>query len=129
MPDDALALRITSVVRSLNETTTITTLVRSTQLNELIKFLGADHVLVADRVGGWALEAEELVPDGLPGFEWVVLERRVLRDEVGSSPLECGNEVLAVLRDGQRIWVEDPAVEELRGDDRLVVLTSAPVLD
>ncbi|WP_434445390.1 NAD-binding protein [Lentzea sp. E54] len=124
--DDALALRITSVVRSLNETATITTLVRSTQLHELIEFLGADHVLVADRVGEWALKMESLPYEQLTELEWAVLERPVMQDEVGSSPLECGNEVLAVVRDGRRIWVEDPAVGELRGDDVLVVLSSAP---
>ncbi|RDI34390.1 NAD(P)-binding protein [Lentzea flaviverrucosa] len=127
--DDALALRITSVVRSLNEAATITTLVHSTQLQELIGYLGADHVLVADRVGEWALEMDSLVCDHLPELEWSVLERPVMQDEVGSSPLECGNDVLAVVRAGRRIWAEDPEVGELRGDDKLVVLSSGPVGD
>lgn len=127
--DDALALRITSVVRSLNEAATITTLVHSTQLQELIEYLGADHVLVADRVGEWALKMDSLVCDHLPELEWSVLERPVMQDEVGSSPLECGNDVLAVVRAGQRIWAEDPEVGELRGDDKLVVLSSEPVDD
>ncbi|MFJ8962574.1 NAD-binding protein [Lentzea sp. NPDC102401] len=124
--DDALALRITSVVRSLNESATITTLVHSTQLHELIEFLGADHVLVADRVGEWSLKMDDLPYDQLSELEWAVLERPVMQDEVGSSPLECGSGVLAVLRDGQRIWVEDPEVGELRGDDLLVVLSTTP---
>ena len=127
--DDALALRITSVVRSLNETATITTLVHSKQLHELVEYLGADHVLVADRVGEWALKIESLPYEELPDLDWAVAERPVMPDEVGSSPLECGNDVLAVVRDGQRIWVEDPAVGELRGDDRLVVLSSTSVGD
>ncbi|MCX2948920.1 NAD(P)-binding protein [Lentzea sp. NEAU-D7] len=127
--DDALALRITSVVRSLNEAATITTLVHSTQLQELIEYLGADHVLVADRVGEWALEMDGIVCDQLPELEWSVLERPVMQDEVGSSPWECGNDVLAIVRDGQRIWIEDPEVGELRCDDKLVVLSSGPVGD
>lgn len=127
--DDALALRITSVVRSLNETATITTLVRSTQLHELVEYLGADHVLVADRVGEWALKIESLPYEELPDLEWAVTERLVMPDEVGSSPLECGNDVLAVVRDGRRLWVEDPAVGELFGDDRLVVLSCTSVGD
>ena len=127
--DDALALRITSVVRSLNETATITTLVHSTHLHELIEFLGADHVLVADRVGEWSLKMEGLSHERFPELEWVVLERPVMQEEVGSSPLECGNEVLAVMRHGQRIWVEDPVVGELRGDDWLVVLSTTPTGD
>lgn len=127
--DDALALRITSVVRSLNEAATITTLVHSTQLQELIEYLGADQVLVADRVGEWALEMDSIVCDQLSELEWSVLERPVMQDEVGSSPLECGNDVLAVVRDGQRIWIENPEVGELRCDDKLVVLSSGPVDD
>lgn len=127
--DDALALRITSVVRSFNETATITTLVRSTQLHELIEFLGADHVLVADRVGEWALKMESLPYDQLPELEWAVEERPVMPYEVGSSPLDCGNDVLAIVRDGQRIWAEDAEVGDLRGDDRLIVLSTMPVSD
>jgi voltage-gated potassium channel Kch len=127
--DDALALRITSVVRSLNETATITTVVRSTQLHELIEFLGADHVLVGDRVGEWALKIESLPYEAFPDLEWAVMERPVLPEEVGSSPLECGNEVLAVVRDGERIWAEDPVVGELHDGDLLLVLSSTPVSD
>ncbi|MCG8922541.1 NAD(P)-binding protein [Lentzea sp. CC55] len=124
--DDAQALRITSVVRSLNEAATITTLIRSTELHELIEFFGADHVVTEDRAGEWSLEVASAPFDDLPHLEWVVLERPVVEDEIGLLPLECGNDVLAVLRDGQRIWAEDPVVGKLRGDDRLVVLTDAP---
>ncbi|SMD24643.1 NAD(P)-binding protein [Lentzea albidocapillata] len=127
--DDALALRITSVVRSLNETATITTLVRSTQLHELIEFLGADHVLVADRVGEWALKIERLPYELFPELEWAVEERPAMPYEVGSSPLDCGSEVLAIVRDGQRIWTEDAEIGELRGDDWLIVLSTTPVSD
>jgi Trk K+ transport system NAD-binding subunit len=127
--DDALALRITSVVRSLNETATVTTVVRSTQLHELIEFLGADNVLAADQVTGWALETEDLLREQSLELEWVVTERPVVNDEIGSSPLACGYQVLAVVRNGERIWVEDATVAELRGGDRLVVLSSMPVGD
>jgi hypothetical protein len=129
VPDDALALRITSVVRSLNDRATITTLVRSTELHELIEFLGADHVLVADRVAQWATVLEDLPHEHLSELEWAVSERPVMWDEVGTSPLVCGNEVLAVVRDGRRIWVEDPEVGQLRHGDTLVVLSSDPAVD
>ncbi|SEQ86763.1 voltage-gated potassium channel [Lentzea xinjiangensis] len=124
VPNDALALRITSVVRSLNEAATITTLVRSTELHGLLEFLGADHVLVLNRVGDWAPKTGSLPHDELPGLEWAVLERPVMQDEVGVSPLACGDDVLAIMRDGQRIWVEDPEAGQLRGDDKLVVFTN-----
>ncbi|USX55447.1 NAD(P)-binding protein [Lentzea sp. HUAS12] len=86
--DDALALRITSVVRSLNEAATITTLVHSTQLRELIEYLGADHVLVADRVGEWALEMDGPVCDHLPELEWSVLERAAATWKASARLLE-----------------------------------------
>ncbi|MFD5825296.1 NAD(P)-binding protein [Lentzea sp. NPDC060358] len=124
--DDALALRITSVVRSVNEDATITTVVRSEELRELIEFLGADHVLAAEGVGEWSRAMARVPHERHPQPEWTVLRRPVARDEIGSSPLACGSEVLAVFREGRRIWVEDPAVGELRHDDVLVVLSSAP---
>ncbi len=126
--DDAMAVRITSVVRSLNETATVVTVVRSSQLQELIEFLGADHVLTAEQATEWALGAE-VVPferEVLPDLEWSVAERAVKRDEIGCSPLTCGHQVLAVVREGRRIWVEDPSVGALRGDDRLLVLSGTP---
>ena len=56
-------------------------------------------------VAGEGAQMDSLVPE----LEWVVAEHPVMPDEVGGSPLACGNEVPAVVRDGQRIWVEDPA--------------------
>lgn len=73
---------------------------RRTELRDLIEFLGADHVLTADQT-----------------------------DEIDCAPRTCGHQVPAVVRDGRRVWAEDPAVAALRGDDRLLVLSSAPVGD
>lgn len=121
--DDALALRITSVVRSLNEEITLTTVVRSPDLVELLRYLGADHVLTEDEVEGWFAESQpEPVESPLPDEEIVVLERAVQHDEIGLLPYECGPEVLAVIRDGKRVWTEDPSAERLRRGDLLVVL-------
>ena len=48
------------------------------------------------------------------------------RDEIGRLPSECGPEVLAVIRDGRRVWAEDPSADRLRSGDLLVVLDSVP---
>ena len=125
--DDALALRITSVVRSLNEGITVTTVVRSRNLVDLIQYLGADHVLTEDEFVAWYMELPPESVDPLPDVDdLVVLERAVGRDEIGRLPSECGPEVLAVIRDGRRVWAEDPSADRLRSGDLLVVLDSVP---
>ncbi|MEU3648834.1 NAD(P)-binding protein [Lentzea sp. NPDC034063] len=121
--DDALALRITSVVRSLNEEMTVTTVVRSPDLVELLRYLGADHVLTEDEVEVWFAELNPDPVEPLPDDnEIVVLERAVQHHEIGLLPYECGPEVLAVIRDGRRVWTEDPSADRLRQGDLLVVL-------
>lgn len=126
--DDALALRITSVVRSVNEEIAVTTVVRSPDLVELIQYLGADHVLTEDELAEWFVHLQPEPVDPLPADDdgLVVLERAVQRDEVGRLPSECGPEVLAVIRDGRRVWTEDPSADRLRHGDLLVVLGSVP---
>lgn len=125
--DDAMALGITSVVRSLNETAVVITVVRQAELRELVEFVGADHVLTAERRPDAVESAfEDIEP---PDLAWGVAERAVRRDEIGCSPLTCGHQVLAVVREGRRIWAEDPAVAALRGGDRLLVLSSASTGD
>jgi hypothetical protein len=126
VPDDETAVRTTSAVRSLNETATIITVVRSSEVRELIEHAGADHVVDVRHVYEWVPGAARPQDGGggSPDLEWTLTERAVTLDEVGRSPLGCGHEVLAVMRHGQRIWTEDPAVAVLRDDDRLLVVSS-----
>ena len=125
--DDALALRITSVVRSLNEEITLTTVVRSPDLVELLRYLGADHVLTEDEVEERFTELRPEPVEPPPDDNGLaVLQRAVRLDEIGLLPFECGPEVLAVIRDGRRVWTEDPSAERLRQGDLLVVLDRVP---
>ena len=126
--DDPLALRITSAVRSLNESATLITVVRSPDLQEVVARLGADHVVDVDQAAEWTLEPQHRpdVAADLSDLEWAVAERSVLRHEIGSSPLDCSHQVLAVVREGRRIWASDPAVAALREGDLLVVLSGMP---
>lgn len=128
VPDDETAVRITSAVRSLNETATIITVVRSSEVRELIEDAGADHVVDVRQVYEWVPGAARPQDRGgeSADLEWTVTERAVTLDEIGRPPLSCGHQVLAVLRHGQRIWAEDPAAA-LRDDDRLLVVSSRPV--
>ena len=111
--DDALALRITSVVRSLNEGITVTTVVRSRNLVDLIQYLGADHVLTEDEFVAWYMELPPESVDPLPDvvvkvdaditFPWDHFEQlmaRFARDErLGIASGTCYEQV-----DGA--WVE-----------------------
>ncbi|MFJ8962583.1 NAD(P)-binding protein [Lentzea sp. NPDC102401] len=128
VPDDEMVVRITSAVRSLNATATIITVVRSAEARGLVEHAGADHVVDIRQVNEWIPGAAppQDVGGEKPELEWTVTERAVTRDEVDRPPLACGHQVLAVLRHGQRIWVDDPAVAVLRGDDRLLVVSSRP---
>ncbi|WP_170176069.1 NAD(P)-binding protein [Lentzea flaviverrucosa] len=129
VPDDDMAVQVTSAVRSLNETATIITVVRSTEVHELIEHAGADHVVDVRQVYEWVPGAARPQDRGVESadLEWTVTERAVALDEIGRSPLGCGHQVLAVMRHGQRIWAEDPAVAALRDDDRLLVVSSRSV--
>ncbi|RAS67330.1 Trk K+ transport system NAD-binding subunit [Lentzea atacamensis] len=124
--DDAMAIRITAIVRSMNETATVIGVVRDTELHGLVEFLGADHVLGPVEAVEWAFGLSDVPCEGsgLQDLEWTVAERAVMREEIGCSPLSCGHQVLAVVRDGRRVWVDDPSVAELRGGDRLLVLST-----
>ncbi len=132
--DDPAAVRITTTVRSLNRDATIITLVRDPHWRPLATYLGADQVLaVADLVGGllgMALRQPDLPERVMRTLErppdLVIGERAVHASEVGRDAATCGPMVLAVLRNGIRLWCDHPDAASLRADDRLIVLRASP---
>jgi voltage-gated potassium channel len=130
VPDDATAVRITSLARSLNRTATITTLLRRPRWRALAGYLRADHTVVSGELVGRLLgmsvvrpETHEQVRRALCEAPNVVVAQREARaNEVGRDPRACGPLVLAVLRDGVRRWTDDPMLSPLRRGDRLLVL-------
>jgi voltage-gated potassium channel len=54
-----------------------------------------------------------------------VAERVVLPSEVGRPPQSCGDQVIAVVRDGQVYRFFEPSVSQLERGDRVVVVRSA----
>lgn len=118
--DDDVALQVTSAVRSLNESATIITVVAGPELGELALCTGADQVVDVRQVPEWepvAAHRRHAPQEQV----WSVVERAVEQHEVGRSPRECGDQVLAVLRGGRRVWAEDLKVGALCEDDRLLV--------
>jgi hypothetical protein len=96
---------------------------------------GADQVIVIAEVIGHLLGAAVREPE-LPDWvmralerppDLVIDERAVGVGEVGRAAATCGPLVLAVVRDGTRLWRDDLRVSKLRSDDRLLVLRPIPI--
>ncbi|WP_330277054.1 NAD-binding protein [Lentzea sp. NBC_00516] len=124
--------RITAVARSVNDDATIIAVVHGSETHETVDYPGVDHVVNGCQVAEWVPDLPEPQSNGsaFADDEWSVAERAVTNDEVGRSPLDCAQQVLAVLRHGRRRRVEDPAVAVLRDDDRLLVVSrERPVPD
>lgn len=126
--DDMATMKIIAAVRLLNTDATIAVLLREERWRELAGHLGADHVVLADEVVGGLLGTSVSEPAAAPPrpadrSDLAVAERAVRDVEIGRSPRECGPSLLAVVRAGARIWLDDGAVRELRQDDRLLVLS------
>ncbi|WP_158853908.1 potassium channel family protein [Saccharothrix deserti] len=128
--DDMVAVRIVAAVRSVNNATTIITLLRESRWRDMAESLGADQVVVVEHIVGRLLglsvrrpaqttDVRQAPPEAL---DLAVTERAVRDPEVGRAPSDCGPLVLAVVRGSTRVWLDDPSVESLRPSDRLLVL-------
>lgn len=131
--DDAAAVRIIAAVRWINAAATITTVVRDPQWRTLALQVGADQVIVAEQVVGRLLglavrqpaQADRIRQVDAGDLGLAVAERAVRDSEIGRTPSECGALVLAVVRGGERVWLDDPNVARLRPGDRLLVLRAS----
>lgn len=131
--DDTAAMRVITAVRQISTTATITTLVREPRLRKLARYLGADQVVMGEQLVGRILglavrrpsQADRMRKLRADDLDLVVAERAVHDLEVGRAPAECGPFVLAVVRDGERVWLDDPDGTSLRPDDRLLVLRTS----
>jgi voltage-gated potassium channel len=125
--NDAAAIRIIAAVRRVNGAVTIITLVRESRWRDLAECLGADQVVVVGQIisrllGQSVRQPERHDPSSTANLSLVIAERAVRDAEIGRTPRECGALVLAVVRGGARVWIDDPDVQTLRPDDRLLVL-------
>lgn len=131
--DDMAAMRVITAVRQISTTATITTLVREPRLRELAKYLGADQVVVGEQLVGRLLGLSVRRPAQVDlmrhlrveDLDLVVADRAVHEFEIGRAPSECGPFVLAVIRDGERVWLDDPDGASLRPGDSLVILRTS----
>ncbi len=133
--DDAAVL-ITLTARAANPDAQIVVAVREEQNVPLLRQSGADGVVTSSESVGRLLGLssvspalgqvlEDLLTSG-QGLE--VAERDVQPREVGKSPQRCGDQVIAVVRDGVVHRFFDPSVTQLRAGDRLVSVRSGEEL-
>lgn len=125
VPEHDEAERITAAVRSVNDNATIVVVGSDPEPRGTLDHSGADHAVNAHQAWLWqpAAETSECGGSAFTESGWAVVERAVTNDEVGLSPLDCEQQVLAVLRDGRRRWIEDPVVALLHAGDRVLVVS------
>ncbi len=129
--DDAAVL-VTLTARAANPTAQIVVAVREEQNASLLRQSGADSVVTSSESVGRLLGLASVSPalgevlkDLLSTGEGLeVAERMVSAGEIGRSPQSCGDQVLAVVRDGVVRQFSDPVVLQLQPGDRLIVARS-----
>jgi voltage-gated potassium channel len=95
---------------------------------ELLEQSGATSVIVssetAGRLLGLATDSPEMVGviEDLVSFGHGIdlVDRPVRPEELGRSPAQLGQPVLAVIRDGRTLRYNDPSVARLSEGDRIV---------
>lgn len=130
-PDrDDTAVLVTLTARQLNPTAMIVAAVREAENAQLLRQSGADTVITSSETAGRLLgmatlhrPVAEVIEDLLEHGQGLdLVERPVRADEVGRSPRQSPDLVLAVVRDGRRLRFD--AVDELRSGDRVVAVPS-----
>ncbi len=129
--DDAAVL-ITLTARAANPDAQIVVAVREQQNVPLLQQSGADAVVTSSESVGRLLGLSSVSPslgevmeDLLTAGEGLeVAERAVQPDEVGRGPQTCGDQVIAVVRNGVVHRFFDPTVTQLARGDKLIVVRS-----
>lgn len=127
--DDTTAL-VTLTSRQLNKTATIVAAVREAENDPLVRQSGADVVITSSDAAGRMLgvatqspAVSALIEDFLVyGKGLDLYERDVNTDEIGKPVRECGEVVVAVMRNGELMTYADPRVVKLDRGDRVVVI-------
>jgi voltage-gated potassium channel len=127
---DDSAVLTTLTVRQLNPDAYVVVAVREQVNVPLVRQSGADAVITSSDAVGRLLGLSTLSPslgqvleDLLTtGHGLEVAERDLLPREIGKEPQKLGDQVVAVVRDGQVYRYFEPTVTQLARGDRLVVI-------
>ncbi|MFI6657041.1 potassium channel family protein [Streptomyces sp. NPDC050523] len=130
---DDTAVLVTLTARQLNRAAKIVAAVREEENAPLLKQSGADAVITSASAAGRLLGLsvlspvagmvlEDLIQQGT-GLDMV--ERPVVKAEVGRSPRETEDLVVSVIRGHRVLGYDDPAVGTLQLTDRLITIVRA----
>jgi voltage-gated potassium channel len=133
---DETATLITLTARQLNRRATIVVAVREDENVPLLKQSGADTVVTSSSSAGRLLGTFMASPPAARALEDLMtlgsgldlIERTVTPEEVGRTPRECGDLVLAVVRDRKRLDYATGWHTQLQPGDHLITV-SRPVTD
>ncbi|MFJ9540146.1 potassium channel family protein [Streptomyces sp. NPDC101225] len=130
---DDTAVLVTLTARQLNRGAKIVAAVREEENAPLLKQSGADAVITSASAAGRLLGLsvlspvagmvlEDLIQQGT-GLDMV--ERPVVKAEVGRSPRETEDLVVSVIRGHRVLGYDDPAIGTLQLTDRLITIVRA----
>lgn len=133
---DDTAVLVTLTARQLNRGANIVAAVREEENAPLLRQSGADAVITsasaAGRLLGMSVQSptagaviEDLIQQG-SGLDLV--ERTVVKAEVGKSVRDTDDLVVSVLRGHRLLAYDDPDASPLRAADRLITIVRAPMV-
>ncbi|GHD68801.1 NAD-binding protein of Kef-type K+ transporter [Streptomyces mirabilis] len=130
--DDTAAL-VTLTARQLNKSATIVAAVREDENVPLLKQSGADTVVTSSSSAGRLLGVSMASPHVADALEHLMtygsgldlVERPVTKDEVGRSPRECADLVVAVVRGKTVFDYTEPQAASLQARDRVISIRQA----
>ena len=127
---DDTAVLITLTARQLNPTATIVVAVREDENAPLLRQSGANVVVTSSGSAGRLLGMSTFSPNAgavlddllTVGGGLDMVDRPVTDAEAGTAPQDCGDLVVAVVRDGERLLYTDPRAAALRPGDRVIAI-------
>jgi voltage-gated potassium channel len=130
--DDTAAL-VALTARQLNRGAKVVSAVREEENAPLLRQSGADAVIISSSAAGRLLGLSVLSPSSVTIIEDLirqgsgldVIERPVVKSEVGRSPREVDDLVVAVLRGHRLLGYDDPKAGPLEATDRLITIVRA----
>ncbi|MCT9074971.1 potassium channel family protein [Streptomyces fulvoviolaceus] len=130
---DDTAVLVTLTARQLNKGAKIVAAVREEENAPLLKQSGADAVITSASAAGRLLGLSVLSPAAgmvmedliQQGSGLDIVERPVIKAEVGKGPRETDDLVVSVVRGHRVLGYDDPAIGTLELTDRLITIVRA----
>ncbi|MFJ9964188.1 potassium channel family protein [Streptomyces avermitilis] len=130
---DDTAVLVTLTARQLNRTAKIVAAVREEENAPLLRQSGADAVITSASAAGRLLGLSVLSPSAGMVMEDLIqqgsgldmVERPVIKAEVGKGVRETGDLVVSVVRGHRVLGYDDPAIGTLQLTDRLITIVRA----